>query len=275
VARRIIIALAGTLLLLAAARRLSTGKPEDLVVAAQGITVRHRTVTEQVGPGQPQLIVRIEPAQRIGAVARWVAPPSTKVENAPVLQVEPGSYVAYLPELAKGTRIRYWITVRNVEQTVVRIPEKSNDLITLKYKDAASTWVIVAHIAFMFGAFFFMILALLGSIRMLRGLEGKRSTVNAARWVLILCFIGTWPLGLALNYQTFGVLWQGFPFGSDVTDNKTQAMFLFWLVCLLLTWGSFTGKGEERDRLGNKAFAWGIVASFVLSLVLFIIPHSM
>jgi len=191
-------------------------------------------VTEQVGPGQPQLIVRIEPAQRIGAVARWVAPPSTKVENAPVLQVEPGSYVAYLPELAKGTRIRYWITVRNVEQTVVRIPEKSNDLITLKYKDAASTWVIVAHIAFMFGAFFFMILALLGSIRMLRGLEGKRSTVNAARWVLILCFIGTWPLGLALNYQTFGVLWQGFPFGSDVTDNKTQAMFLFWLVCLLL-----------------------------------------
>jgi hypothetical protein len=275
VARRIIVAFVATVALLAAAHRLTSGKPENLVVRAEGMTLRHRTVTQQVGPGQPKLVVRVEPVQRLGMVVRWVAPPSSGIESRSMVSFGEGRYQGYLPAMPRGTRIRYWITARNVEQTTARIPGDPGRLVTLKYKGKASPWVIGTHVAFMFAAFFFMVLTLFGAIRMLRGREGKRGTVRSARWVLLFSFMGTWPLGLALNYQTFGVLWQGFPFGSDVTDNKTQLMFVFWLAVLLLVRGSFMGKGEERDRIGPKTFAWGIVVSFVLSLALFILPHSM
>jgi hypothetical protein len=134
--------------------------------------------------------------------------------------------------------------------------------------------VVGAHILFMFGAFFFMVMSFLAAIDILRGREDKKNAVCAARWVLVTSFIGGWPLGFVLNYQTFGMLWEGFPFGYDVTDNKTQVIFILWLVSLLLAWGSFVGKGEEKDRLGRKAFALAIVACFVVSLALFILPHS-
>jgi hypothetical protein len=127
----------------------------------------------------------------------------------------------------------------------------------------------------MFASFLFMVMALFGAIRILRRGEGKASAVRSARWVLALSFLGGWPLGFLLNYQTFGVLWEGYPFGRDITDNKTQFMFVLWLASLLLVRGSFLGRGEDRDRLGAKGFAWAVVASFIVSLGLFIIPHSM
>jgi hypothetical protein len=127
----------------------------------------------------------------------------------------------------------------------------------------------------MFGSFFFMVMSLFGAVRILRGQEGKRNTVNMARWVLILSFIGGWPLGFILNRQAFGPVWEGFPFGYDVTDNKTQLVFIFWLVSLLLAWGSFIGRGEEKDCLKAKPFAIAIVMSFLMSLALFLLPHSL
>ena len=273
-ARRIIISIVLTLLLLAAARRLTSGKPVDLMSEGQGLRVYHRTVTEMVGPGQPSLKARIEPVQRAALVVRWISPPSSEIQARGMWEIEKGIYEARLPEFEKGTKINYRITASNVEGTKVRVPGDPEKFGVLTYKGKASNLVVGAHILFMFGAFFFMVMSFLAAIDILRGREDKRNAVRAARWVLASSFIGGWPLGFFLNYQTFGTLWEGFPFGYDVTDNKTQVIFILWLLSLLLAWGSFIGKGEEKDRLGRKAFALSIVACFVLSLALFILPHS-
>jgi hypothetical protein len=127
----------------------------------------------------------------------------------------------------------------------------------------------------MFGAFYFMIQSLWSAIDILSTGLGKKSAVSNARWVLLCTFIGGWPLGFLLNYQAFGPLWEGFPFGYDITDNKTQLIFIFWLVSLLLVRGSFLGKGEERDWLGPRGFALAILLSYIVSLFLFIVPHSL
>ena len=274
-ARRIITGIVLTLVLLMGARQLSKRNPVDLAAEGSGIKLRHRTVTEQVGPGQPLVAARVEPAQRAELVVRWVSPPSSTIVAIPMMRVEPDRYQAYLPDLRKGARLRYWISAVNVEGAKLRLPNDPGRFVTLKFKGTASMGVLIAHIAFMFGAFFFMVMSFFGAIRILRGLEGTRSTVNAARWVLILSFIGGWPLGFILNHQTFGSLWEGYPFGYDITDNKTQVIFLLWLVSLLFAWGSFTGAGEGKDRLGARPFAYAILASFLVSLALFILPHSM
>jgi len=244
------------------------------VSEAPGLKVYHRTVTEQVGSGQPCLRARVEPAQRVALVVRWMQPPSEKIEGRGMFEIRPGVYEACLPPLEKGTVINYWIAVTNVEQTKVRVPADNGRFGVLKYKGEASTPVIAAHVFFMFAAFFFMVMSALAAIEILRGREDKTNAMRAARWALVASFIGGWPLGFILNYQTFGPLWEGFPFGYDITDNKTQVIFLLWLVSVLLAWGSFVGRGEERDRLGRRPFAIAIIACFLVSLALFILPHS-
>jgi hypothetical protein len=273
-ARRIIAGTVLTFVLLVGVRQFSTHEPVLLVAEGPGMKIYHRTVTERVGPGQPLLTVGLEPAQRVSMVVRWVSPPSSTAVMRNMIRVRPNRYEFYLPDLGKGARVRYWIEAKNGEGTKLRLPDDPDRFVTLRFKGTASKGVLVAHVAFMFGAFFFMVLSLFGAIRILRGREGKKGTVNAARWVLILSFIGSCPLGFILNHQMFGVLWEGYPFGYDVTDNKTQVVFILWLVSLLLAWGSFTGRGEEKDRIGARAFAWAVIASFLVSLALFILPHS-
>lgn len=273
-ARRIIISVVLTLLLLTAARRLTTGRPVDLVSGEQDLRVYHRTVTESVGPGQPCVRARIEPVQRVALVVRWISPPSREIQARSMWEIKKGVFEACLPKLEKGTKIKYWITVSTVEGPKMRVPSDPGKFGVLRYKGKASNLVVGAHVVFMFGAFFFMVMSFLAAIEILRGREDKKNAVRAARWVLASSFIGGWPLGFLLNYQTFGTLWEGFPFGYDVTDNKTQVIFILWLVSLFLAWGSFIGRGEEKDRLGRKAFALAIVACFVISLALFVLPHS-
>lgn len=273
-ARRIIIGIVCTLALLVLARRLTTGRPVDIDVEEGGYRIRHRTVTEQIGPGQPLLAVRVVPGERCIARVELDTTYVKEFPRRPLFRKDANTFTSWLPDLGKGKRLGYAIRVWPGDTASVRLPADPDEFFVLKFKGEASKPVIVAHVAFMFGAFFAMFMAFLGALRILKGREGKKSTVNAARWVLALSFIGGWPLGFILNSQTFGPLWEGYPFGYDITDNKTQLIFVFWLVSLLLVWGSFIGRGEEKDRIGARAFAWAIVASFVVSLALFILPHS-
>jgi hypothetical protein len=274
VARRIIIALLCTLVLLGAARRLTSGKPRDVHVEDGDVVLSFRTVTEHFGPGQPYLKVRLEAPSGSRIMLHYVTPDDPSVQKRGLVPIGNKQYSMYLPIRGIGSRVKYAFSLTRPDGSVVRVPEGEKYYV-LKFKGKASGWAIAAHVVFMFGAFFFMTYALLGAIGILRKSEGKRRAVGAARWALLFTFIGTWPLGLLLNWQTFGVLWEGYPFGRDVTDNKTQIVFVFWLVSLLLVRGSLMGRGEERDRLGPKGFAWAIVASFAVSLALYLLPHSL
>lgn len=270
-ARRIIAGLVLTLVLLVGTRELSKRDPVDAVAEGFGMKLGHRTLTEHSGTGQPRIRVRLDPMQNVGMIACYRFRGSDKVEYTSLFSFEENWFEGHLPNFGKGTRLEYWIRAVNTKGEMLRVPSSPA---TLKYKGKVSESVLVAHIAFMFAAFFFMVMSLFGAIRILRGQEGKRSTVAAARWVLVMSLIGGWPLGFILNRQAFGTLWEGYPFGYDITDNKTQVMFVLWLASLLLVRGSFLGRGEEKDRLGARPFAYVIIASFLVSLVLFILPHS-
>jgi hypothetical protein len=275
VARRIIVAALITIVVLSAARRLTFGRPTDIGIDREGLGVRHRTVTEHIGPGRPVVEVHVTPTEGVSVSAVYRVQRHGEPREISLERSENGLFRASLPELGKGSRLRYAIIVSAPGGVSIRIPERPDRYVLLKYKGKVSTAVLTAHIACMFGSFFFMILSLFAAIRILRGLEGKAATVRAARWALTLSFVGGWPLGFVLNREAFGTIWEGYPFGYDVTDNKTQIMFVFWLVSLLLVRGSFFGRGEAADTLGARGFARVIIASFIVSLALFILPHSL
>jgi hypothetical protein len=271
---RIVIGLVLTVVLLGLAKRLSTRRPHDAVVERGELRMEHTTVTEQVGPGGPVVSVAVRPGSGVAAAVLYKEGAAGALRRIEMIAAGEGRWDANLPALEKGARVFYALDIHRDGASVARIPEDEQSFLLVKYKGTASNAVLVLHVLFMFGAFFFMVQALWSAVGILRGSEGKGGAVNSARWVLICSFIGGWPLGFVLNYQAFGVFWEGYPFGYDITDNKTQVMFLFWLVSLLLVRGSFLGRGEGADRLGARGFAIAVIVSFFVSLLLFIVPHS-
>jgi hypothetical protein len=74
--------------------------------------------------------------------------------------------------------------------------------------------------------------------------------------------VGGLILGPVVQKYAFGAYWTGWPFGQDLTDNKTLVAWIFWAIAL---W-------RLHKNPANRT--WPAIAMVVLLLV-FLIPHSM
>jgi hypothetical protein len=81
-----------------------------------------------------------------------------------------------------------------------------------------------------------------------------------AKLTLAVLFVGGLIFGPIMQKFAFDVYWAGWPFGSDLTDNKTLAVFVFWLIVVLI----------NRTK---KRYLWGVIAA-VFTLLIYSIPHS-
>lgn len=125
----------------------------------------------------------------------------------------------------------------------------------LRFKDPVPAWLIIPHILVMFAGM------LLSTAAGLAALDKKRSPRRLVLWTVALLFFGGFVLGPLVQKFAFGVAWTGFPAGTDLTDNKTLVAFLFWIAALV------------AGRKGRPARPWIIAASLV-TLIVFLIPHS-
>jgi hypothetical protein len=90
--------------------------------------------------------------------------------------------------------------------------------------------------------------------------RAKNSYIFA--WITVISVgIGGLILGPIVQKFAFDAYWTGWPFGHDLTDNKSLVAFIFWVVALAVM------KKNRENRL------WPVIASIVL-LVVFMIPHS-
>ena len=69
-------------------------------------------------------------------------------------------------------------------------------------------------------------------------------------------------MGPVVEKFAFGEYWTGFPFGMDLTDNKSLIAFVLWIIA----WAG-NRKGAQRRYL--------VVAATVVNLVMALIPHSL
>ncbi len=273
--KRIIGGILLTVVFLVVAKRLSTNKAQDIVLEAGGMRIEHTTVFEQVGPGRPLLELRIAPSDGVEARVVFRVDGAAEVLSAEMSGPDEGRWFFRLPDMGKGHRIQYAFEIDRGGSQPERLPEAESDYFPLKYKGEVSALVLVLHIIFMFAGFFFMTESFIGAFGVLAGRDDKRFAVLMTRWTLITMFIGGWPLGFILNRQRFGPVWEGFPFGYDITDNKTQIMFVFWILASLVSWKSIVGREEEPDAVRAKGFAAAVITSYVVSLAVFLIPHSL
>ena len=272
--KRVITAIILTLVFLVIARRLSTRHPESLSSDAAGIRLEHRSVTEQVEGrditftaklhGDPSLQVNIKYGSSTQAMERQ----TTMARVADSLS-------AVLPGGQRGDRIYYTLTVTDsAGSTLTTLPGSNTPALLIKIKGEVAGWLLVAHILCMFASFFFVALAGLGAVELLRGAGQVEVLVRNSLWALNLIFIGGFPLGMAVAYQAFGVAWGGIPYGWDITDNKTLITFLFWLVAVLAGLRGLRHGGPAKAD-NHLRYAMLVMLCVVVTLSVYLIPHSL
>lgn len=181
--------------------------------------------------------------RRYKSYDKWIESP---------LQREGDRLTAQLPHQPPAGKLIYFVYLTKNNHSVSLT---GDDPIILRYKGAVPAFILVAHVLIIFFAMLF-------STR--TGLEALDANGKAKKymlWTLGLFFIGGFILGPLMQKYAFGSFWTGFPFGIDLTDNKTLIAMLGWL------WAWF------KNRRGKEGRGWIIFAA-VLMLVVFLIPHS-
>jgi hypothetical protein len=181
--------------------------------------------------------------KRLGTNDEWIYTP---------MQPSEGNLVGYLPHQPPAGKIMYHVTLVSGSERVLLNDEPA----VIRFKGAVPMGVLIPHILIMF-------IAMMMSTR--TGLEALFKGGKAfiyAMITLVTLFVGGLILGPVVQKYAFDAFWTGWPFGQDLTDNKTLLAFIFWAIA---AWQLFR-KPENRT--------WPVVAMVILLLV-YLIPHSM
>ncbi len=165
---------------------------------------------------------------------------------------EDGELVAYLPGQPAAGKVMYEVTLDAGGKSV----KLTEDPLVLRYKGAVPLWVLIPHIIIIFLSMMFSTRT--GFEALIKG----KNMVKYAKWTVILFAIGGLFLGPVVQKYAFDAYWTGWPFGQDLTDNKTLAAFILWVAAYF------------QVRLNPEKRGWVIAASILLLLV-YMIPHSM
>jgi hypothetical protein len=167
------------------------------------------------------------------------------------LKREGNDLVAFIPHQPIAGKVMYTVTLIKGAQ---KFP-LSKEPVILRFKGKVPGAVLIPHIFFIFLAMFFAVITCLEAIF-------RRKNVYLFTWLTtIFFFISGIILGPLMQEYAFGALWTGWPFGHDLTDNKTLLALIMWIIALVVL------------RKNREKRVWAIVA-FVVMLAVYMIPHS-
>jgi hypothetical protein len=167
-----------------------------------------------------------------------------------VLIYESGALIGVIPGQPPAGKVEYRILV---EHDGHKLPLRNGRSVIARFKGQVPILVLIAHVLFMF----------LGIMFALRtGMEILRKNGNyvwMVSWTLGIIVIGGMILGPVVQKYAFGDFWTGFPFGTDLTDNKTLIVVLSWVIAFFL----------------KKKSKWWAFAATGIMIIMYLIPHSL
>ena len=157
-----------------------------------------------------------------------------------------GVWQAALPVQPVGGKLQYYLTIDGKDYL-------KDEPVVIRFRNDVPASILIPHILLMFGA---MLLAVYTFLLVVTGKD-------YGRWLKLtvgFMFVGGFIFGPLVQHAAFGPWWTGFPYGTDLTDNKTLLSFLFFLAALAtLRW---------------KYNKWVVGAAVVFMVLIFSIPHS-
>lgn len=164
----------------------------------------------------------------------------------------------YLPKQPAAGKLEYTVELGE-GSSAVRLPPGGP--VVLRYKGPVALAVLLPHVSMMFIA---VLLGLRTGLGALFGATAPRRLL----WLTLGCMtLGGLVLGPFVQKAAFGHYWTGFPWGYDLTDNKTLLMWGVWVLAAIVA------GPRPRNREGWSRAA--VLAATVAMAVVYLIPHSM
>jgi hypothetical protein len=220
-------------------------------VEFNGATIKYKLIrsAENNGPGVVE--VKVPDQEVLGAIKYRKFKTSEEWVSFP-MQRDGEVLVGLLPAQPMAGKLEYQVALNKGENYVLL----TEDPVVIRFTGPVPLWILIPHILIMFTAM------LMSTRTAIEAISRKKSTYVFAWITVVTLFVGGLILGPLVQKFAFGEYWTGWPFGGDLTDNKTLLAWLFWAVALV------------RLYKNRSNTTWAIVAGVVLLLV-YLIPHSM
>ncbi len=225
-------------------------RPVRGTVALGGTEVKLRLLRSWAGEGDLRVQVAAPDPKVTGSVA-WRRYPTNDAFVALPMVRDGETLKAALPHQPPAGKVEYQVRLER-EGAAALFPERPA---VARFKGAVSNAVIVPHVLTMFGGM------LVANAAGLLALRGEKKLLRVSLVVVALLSAGGLLLGPLVQKQAFDAYWTGWPFGGDMTDNKTAVAVLAWAIA------AFRARGGRDARV-----AVGVAA--LVTLAVFLIPHS-
>ena len=221
-----------------------------------GQDVRWRLLRSSTS-GEP-FMVAVPAPPGVQGVAHYRRYPTAEPFREVAMTRESGSLVALLPTQPPAGKLEYFLTL-GAGPDIVQIPDR--EPIVMRFKGDVPAGVLVPHVVAMF-------FGMMVGVRTALAAAFGRPEAGRYAWVTVVFIgIGGLVLGPIVQMHAFGAYWTGWPFGEDLTDNKTLAMWLAWVVAVWV----LSRRREAKDRVARLAVA---LAAAVM-IAVYLVPHSL
>ncbi|MFZ1730375.1 MAG: hypothetical protein WBQ23_16515 [Bacteroidota bacterium] len=239
-------------------RKTGPTYPVDGSLTIHGAEV-HYSLTRSHGGDGDQPVPLIDPSRSVRGEIVFKRYKTDDEWTRQALVLSGDTLFGYLPHQVPAGKLEYFVELENGDN-VMRIPE--HESVVTRFKGAVPLGVLIPHIIAMF-------LAMLLSTR--AGIESfrrKGKPRKQALWATGLLIIGGLILGPIVQKYAFGAYWTGFPFGMDLTDNKTLIAFIAWAIALAAIW-----KPDAIERQPLRR--WFVLFASLVMMAVYLIPHSL
>jgi len=189
---------------------------------------------------------------KISGLLQWKRYKTNDEWKTDSLVYNDGALTGLLPHQPPAGKLMYKITLVKNEKPFLL---NEGNPVVIRFKGDVPAFIIIPHVILMF-------LAMLLSTR--TGLEFFNNKPNYKKllyWTLGILLLGGMIFGPIMQKYAFGEYWTGFPYGIDLTDNKTLLAVIGWLIALVAF------KKSAKPRF------WILFAS-IFMFIIYLIPHS-
>ena len=172
--------------------------------------------------------------------------PTTDDYTTVDFQWKDSAWQAALPVQPVAGKLQYYLTVDGKDYL-------KDEPVVIRFRNDVPAYILIPHILLMFGAMLFAVYAFMMVTMHMDYRKWLKITVATL-------FVGGFIFGPLVQHAAFGPWWTGFPYGTDLTDNKTLISFLFFVAALAtLKW---------------KYNKWVVGLAVLVMIAVFTIPHS-
>lgn len=207
--------------------------------------------------GDSDLEVSIDAPSEVTGTLEWRRWPTDEPWSVVDMQRDGGRLTAAVPHQPAGGKVEYRLLLRgSAGDPTIAVP--ADESVVARFRTSVPAALLLPHVLAMFLAMLLATRAVL-EVATTPGRGPRRLVLGT----MVLLAVGGLMLGPLVQRAAFGALWTGWPYGTDLTDNKTAIAVLAWLPATIVAWR------------GRRDLRWPVILGWIVMMGVFLVPHSM